>query len=97
MRTLGSHVRSAALAVMRNKAMQNKLMKGKAIDVRAIGVEVEPGVFELRLYRDGVDYCDAKKEQWIRSIGKRWADGRLFAAIDGRYWGNGAFECVWLR
>ncbi len=85
---------------MKNRAMAVDLATGTAIDVREIGVEVEgvPGVFELREYRDGVDYCDAREERWVWSIGRDTL-GRVFASTDARciFLDNPNFTCIWLR
>lgn len=82
---------------MRNKAMQRKLEKGQALDVRVIGKELDPGkVYRLYDYIDDVDYCDAKRELWIWSIGKN-PHGEIYAATDARYYQAEGWECLWLR
>lgn len=54
---------------MNNRAMQRKLERREAIDVS--GCErTATGDYLLREFVDGVDYCDAKTEDWIWSIGK---------------------------
>jgi hypothetical protein len=97
METLGLQVRVRAMARMHNQAMLRKLLTGDAIDVRSVGTEVEPGVFEISAFVDECDYCDAEKEQWIWSVGRRRSDGRIFAAVDARFYATGVFECLWLR
>ena len=82
---------------MKNQAMHRKLRTQEAIDVRAVGDEVEPGVFRLREFVDDVDYLDTLTERWIVSIGQRKTDGAYFAATDDRYYHHSEFECVWLR
>jgi hypothetical protein len=82
---------------MHNRAMRRKLEDGEALDVRAIGKELEPGVFELSRFVDDVDYCDAKNEEWIWSIGRRLRDGVVLAATNARFYQNDEFECLWLR
>jgi hypothetical protein len=84
---------------MHNKAMAKKLKKDECLDVRKIGTPVEgdPKVFELREFQEDVDYCDAQTESWIWSIGKRKSDGKIFASLDGRFYLNPQFECLWLR
>lgn len=83
--------------VLKNQAMARKLSKGEALDVRAIGTEVEPGVFELQSFTEDVDYCDAQTEAWIWSVGRRQADGQLLAATDARFYERPGYECLWLR
>lgn len=90
---------------MKNQAMQRKLSAGRAIDVETILAPPQPtdvgpafvGVFRLREFHDDVDYCVGSTEQWIWSIGRRHSDGAIFAALDGRFYQNPAFECLWLR
>ena len=92
---------------MRNLAMARKLETGEALDVESpdlrapIGiVEYGPafvGVYRLQRFVDDVDYCVGSTEEWIYSIGKRLTDGAIFAATDGRFYLNPAFECLWLR
>jgi hypothetical protein len=94
---LGEQRLATLAASMANQAMANKLIKGKALDVRTVGHEVEPGVYQLRGYVDDVDYCDAEKEQWIWSIGKRLSDGVILASTDARFYENPDYKCLWLR
>jgi hypothetical protein len=90
---------------MVNQAMKRKLASGECIDVETVLAPHHPGdtgpafagVFRLRVFTDGVDYCVSSTEQWIWSIGKRASDGAIFAAIDGRFYQNPAFECLFLR
>jgi hypothetical protein len=82
---------------MRDRDMVQKLGSGEAIDVRSVGVEVQPGVFRLASYVPGYDYCDARKEVWMMSIGRHLRTGEFFAARDARYETDPEYECVWLR
>lgn len=85
---------------MQNQRMAEKLSgdaSEQCLDVRVIGKEVEPGVFELEAFLPEVDYCDAQTESWIWSIGRRKSDGKIFAAVDTRYYLDDAYECLWLR
>ena len=82
---------------MDNQAMQRKLDSGKAVDVSGFEVTITDGVYALPDYAEGMDYCDALKEQWIYSIGKSLATGDIFAATDTRYYQNKEYECLWLR
>ncbi len=85
---------------MENEVMKDLLRKGECVDVGAHGLPVEGfegTVWELPFFRDGAEYCYAAKEQWVWSIGKRRTDGRIFASLDTRFYGNPMFECLWLR
>ena len=81
---------------MLNKAMERKLQSGDALDVSAGDNEQGPH-YRLLAYVDGKDYCDAKRERWIWSIGKRKSDGVIIASTDNDLYQNEAFECLWLR
>lgn len=82
---------------MKNLRMCEKLNLGECIDVRQIGREIQPGFFELESYTDDVDYCDAKTEQWIWSIGRRIEDGVIVASLDTSLYMNPQYVCLWLR
>jgi hypothetical protein len=82
---------------MQNLAMQRKLEKLECLDVGEIGLPISPGVYQLSKFTEDADYCDAKHEAWIWSIGKRLSDGQIFAAIDTRFYQHPDYECLWLR
>lgn len=82
-------------ANMRNCAMARKLERGEAIDVSAFPREGK--YYVLDAYADELDYCDAKAEQWIWSIGRRRSDGRILASPVNDLYQNPDFECLWLR
>lgn len=91
---------------MRNQAMQRKLRDGEAIDVEKVSEPMDRadqenpelrGTWKLTAFEEMADYCVVSTEQWIWSIGKRASDGAIFAALDGRFYQNPGFECVWLR
>jgi hypothetical protein len=81
---------------MQNLTMAEKLRNLSAIDVRVEGQEVGDGVFQLPRFVQGADYCDSKTERWIWSIGKDFK-GRVFAAVDTRYYGDPNYDCLFLR
>jgi hypothetical protein len=97
MKSLADQTQLKQYTSMSNKAMLRKLLTHDALDVCVEGREVEPGVYRLRRFCEGVDYCDASKEAWIWSIGKRKTDGEILASTDSRYYRNDDFECLWLR
>lgn len=90
---------------MMNLAMARKLETGECLDVEKMldpkhFDETGPAfdnVYRLDRFVDDVDYCVASTEQWIWSVGRRLSDGAIFAATDGRFYQNPAFECLWLR
>ena len=78
--------------------MARKLAAGECLDVSKEGECVGDGpVYQLRRFVADVDYCIGSTEQWIWSIGRRHADGAIFAATDGRFYQNDAYECLFLR
>jgi len=83
--------------IIKNTWMKNALRAGDVIDVRMIGTEVEPGVFRLNEFIPDVDYVDAEDEAFIYSIGKDLESGEILAAVDGRYYNNDDYECIYLR
>jgi hypothetical protein len=77
--------------------MQPKISLADCIDVRAVGQPIEPGLFELRGFVPDVDYADVEDQTWIWSIGRRRRDGRIFAAVDIRFFQNPDYDCLWLK
>lgn len=90
---------------MLNKAMEKMIADGEAIDISTIsdvviGTSEKPVTFKLhRHVQDimSVDYCHAPSEYWIWSIGRSKETGAIYAAIDGRYYQNDKYTCLWLR
>jgi hypothetical protein len=82
---------------MENVSMRRLLHGGQALNVRDEGRELESGMFELRRFVEGKDYCDPVKERWIWSIGRRFSDGKILAATDARFYGDRNFDCLFLR
>ncbi len=44
---------------------------------------------------DGREVVAGDRPIW--SIGKRMADGAIFASVDCRFYGDPDYECIWLR
>ena len=86
---------SILTGAMVNRAMEEKLRQGLAVDVSAF--PRTGNHYALDCYADDVDYCDAKTEQWIWSIGRRRSDGAIFASLTTDLYQNPEFECLWLR
>jgi len=82
---------------MRNLRMKEKLEAKKAIDVRTIGTVIAPGKFEIIEFQDDMDYCDGGEEQWIWSIGKELATGKIIASTASDLYRNPKYECLFLR
>jgi len=83
-------------AGMINRAMAEKLQRRLAIDVSKC--EREGPYYVLKEDAElELDYCDAEKELWIWSIGRRLSDGKILASPGSDLYQNPAFECVWLR
>jgi hypothetical protein len=80
---------------LRNRAMARKLISGRAIDIS--GCKRESGYYVLGQVVEGKDYCDAKSEAWIWSIGQRKKDGKILASLNSDLYQNPEFECLWLR
>jgi hypothetical protein len=90
---------------MINKAMEKRIAEGEAIDISnisdvTIGTSEKPVTFKFKPHVQdimSVDYCHAPTESWIWSIGRSKETGVIYAAVDGRYYMNDKFECLWLR
>jgi hypothetical protein len=78
---------------MWNKRMQEKLNDGSAMDVSGCELTDE-GDYILTDFEEGVDYCDAKTEKWIWSIGKDRTTGVILASTSDKYYQNPDFECL---
>lgn len=82
---------------MRNLSMKARLDKREAIDLSK-HPRTELGDYVLTEFTEGVDYCDAAKEQWIWSIGQSKTDPeRILASTTTRFYGNPDFTCLFLR
>lgn len=85
------------LRAMRNLSMRRSLERGDAIDVSGCpSVDGHYDISEIE-FIDGLDYCDAKTESWIWSIGRRRSDNQIIASISPDLYQNPDFECLWLR
>lgn len=82
---------------MMNKAMQRKLRSGDCLDVRKVGEEIAPGIYQLREFQELADYCDAEKEAWIWSIGRHDKTGIIYASLDARFYQHPEVTCLFLR
>jgi len=82
---------------MENVSMRRLLHGGQALNVLDEGRELQSGMYELRRFVEGKDYCDPTKERWIWSIGRRFSDGKILAATDARFYNDRNFDCLFLR
>jgi hypothetical protein len=85
------------MPVYRNRRMREKLNKGEAIDVSMFPTYGGAFVLPEGFFKEDVDYCDAKNERWIWSIGRRKSDGVVLASYTGEFYQNDLYECLWLR
>lgn len=85
----------ATYPLMKNLAMARKLVSGAALDVSDCRRDGDQYVLES--FESGKDYCDAKSEHWIWSIGQNMKTGAILAATDGRFYQNPDFHCLFLR
>jgi len=81
---------------LKNKRMAEKLRTGEAFDLRDRPLTAE-GFFKLDDFIEDVDYCDAKTEAWIWSIGISYATGEMLASTSSVFYQNPEFFCLWLR
>lgn len=83
---------------MKNNAMAEGLLNGSVRDVSKLErddygrYKLPPGFFLPEL-----DYCDAEKEEWVWSIGRRKENGELLASTAVEFLHSTDYECVWLR
>ncbi len=86
---------------MHNQAMKRKLDSGEAIDVSGFPFETgRAGTqthYTLPEFVEDKDYCDAKTESWIWSIGRRESDGVIFASTGVCFYQEAGFECLFVR
>lgn len=80
---------------MDNLAMAEKLRKVEAIDISSFAREGK--YYVVPVFVEDVDYCDAKREAWVWSIGRRKSDGVVLASLSADLYQNPAFDCLWLR
>ena len=81
---------------MMNLSMERKLRAGEAIDVSKCKRNTD-GDYILTEFNDNTDYCDAKTETWIWSIGKSRETGIILASSSTKFYNNPKFECLFLR
>jgi len=85
------------MPVYRNQAMRRKLNSGTCIDVSVYPTYGGAYVLPPGVFKEDYDYCDAKQERWIWSIGKRKSDGTVLASTTDEFYQNAEYECLWLR
>ena len=76
--------------------MLRKIIAGQCVDVSECERYFD-GRYILAEFREGVDYCDAHREIWIWSIGRRRADGVILASTANDLYQHPDFECLFLR
>ena len=81
---------------MVNKRMEEKLARAEAIDISNCPRTPE-GYYILKEFVEDVDYCDAKAEHWIWSIGKHYGTGEILASTGNNFYQNTEYKCLFLR
>lgn len=76
--------------------MEEKLDKNEAIDISACK-RTTGGYYILTNFIEDTDYCDAKAEHWIWSIGKNYATGEILASTNNNFYQNTEYKCLFLR
>jgi len=78
-------------------AMKKGLEVGAVVDVGVYpkdpnGYYLLPNDLDI----DGKDLCDAQRERWIWSVGRR-LDGQIIASVKTDLYQCKNIECLWLR
>jgi hypothetical protein len=76
--------------------MAERLERGEAIDLSDCPRTPE-GHYIMADFREGADYCDAKRECWMWSIGRNVITGEIRATTSGEFYQNEEWVCLWLR
>ena len=79
---------------MHNLAMKHLLDTREAIDVSS-----RPRIgdyYVLDSFVEDVDYCDAKREIWIRSIGEHKSTGQILASPHDDLYQDPDYLCLYL-
>jgi len=91
---------------MSNLAMRERFKRGECIDIRGLASpytgtdEFLQNTFEFFFASElpeNVDFCDMQNEKGVRSIGKQHSTGKIFAALDSRFYDTSGYTCIWLR
>lgn len=87
---------------MINKAMEEKLNSGSAVDLSGLqrtpsGDYILPAAWWGEAELLGRDFCDAKTEEWMWSIGRDLESGDILASTSTKFYQNPEYECLWLR
>jgi hypothetical protein len=82
-----------------NKAKQRKLESGEALDVNFVGAPIVgwPRHYKLQTFEEGMDYCDARGENWIWSIARREGTNDIVASFDSDMYLREGWICLFLR
>jgi len=83
---------------LRNLAMAEKLSTHEALSVLAEGEAIGGGLYKLRRFIEGRDYCDPYEEAWIWSIAKNRMTNEIWASTSASlYSDETTWECLFLR
>jgi hypothetical protein len=79
-----------------NLRAQEKIANGEAMDVSDFPM-INGDYVITHNFVDGLDYFVTAEDDWIRSIGRRKADGVILASTSDKFYQHPDFECIWLR
>lgn len=82
---------------MLNQRMKEKLQKKEAVDLSNHEKDGDYYILTDFGFLGHLDYCDASKQRWVWSIGRRHSDGKILASLYPDLYENPHFECLWLR
>lgn len=81
-----------------NRAMRDLLERGEAVDVSSLE-RTDAGHYLIppHIWQEDIDWCNAVADDWIRSIGRHRATGRIVASHGTELYQHPDYECIWLR
>ena len=85
---------------LHNKRMAEKLSASgddSALSVLDEGEDIGGGLYKLRRFVEGRDYCDPENEAWIWSIGRNRTTGEIWASTNAGLYQDEEYECLFLR
>lgn len=82
---------------MKNKYMEKAIRDGECIDLSDNEMTPDGKYYIVDDFEDGIDYCNAKTEEWIWSIGKNLKTGEIHASHQADIAGRPDYKLLWLR
>jgi len=90
-------IQDAKWTHLQNRAMAELLASGDCIDLSACERTVQGDYIIAKAFQVDKDYCDAKSEEWILSVGMHKETRKLYASTTPKFYQNAMFKCIWLR